>query len=646
MSENPRHGRTGTVSSATAGSPASVPRVRRDGAGRSSLGYVFAGAAVVPVVFAFAGPGLVARQTVGVAVCAAVAAGYLTGALPRSRPARDAARLGLVFAALCTWVGLGILWGDSTERTLIELSRDLAYGGVLALSILGASSRSWRAAALGLAAALIAVVGTALFSRLFPGLFSGFDPDLGLNFRRLSFPLGYWNGLAGLAAIAFGILLLWTSVPPRRALRPLAFAALPLPLLCTYLTFSRAGLVLLGLAAYGVVALGAPLKRTAVAAALALLAAAVAVLVARTQSQIITGSGGDGGWLVALTLSALGVALYRVEPRLPRARRSIPRRRSGISGLLAPLGAAALVAGLVAVALFAESGASSPPPNSDPSAVTETDPSVRLLRFDGERGAIWGSAFDAFKTDPVTGIGAGGFAIWWQRDSEGEPPVSDAHSLYLESLAEIGLIGCGLLFALGLISTRILASARSRFLSRGDLAAGGPLILIVGLIATHAAIDWVWEVPAVAVFAFAAIGIVSAVQSQPRSARPLRGSRVASVCLVAVGAAVVQVPSLVGGERLESARLALAGGAGEVAVAHADEAVRAAPWSAAAHAVRANAYLLDGDTDAARRDAGEAIRLEPTDPSHQLLLAAIERDAGHEQAAAAALVAAQALQNP
>ena len=58
---------------------------------------------------------------------------------------------------------------------------------------------------------------------------------------RLSYPIGYWNGLA--AAMAIGlVLLVWLGGHARAAgVRAVAVAAIPLPILVIYLASSRGG---------------------------------------------------------------------------------------------------------------------------------------------------------------------------------------------------------------------------------------------------------------------------------------------------------------------------------------------------------------------------------------------------------------------
>ena len=124
-------------------------------------------------------------------------------------------------------------------------------------------------------------------------------------------------------------------------------------------------------------------------------------------------------------------------PRWSRGRRRGHRRRAR--------GACPIVAG----------GAN--PPGTKEVSVGATN--QRLSELGSNRPEYWRVALDVFKADPVEGVGSSGFAVEWlqkRRISEG---VHDAHSLEIETLAELGLVGVALLAAL-------LSAARSSAIRR------------------------------------------------------------------------------------------------------------------------------------------------------------------------------------
>ena len=63
------------------------------------------------------------------------------------------------------------------------------------------------------------------------------------------------------------------------------------------------------------------------------------------------------------------------------------------------------------------------------------------------RYAYWKVALRTFADHPLIGVGSGGFQAEWLRERPFREPVRDAHSLYLETLAELGLVGFALLRA-------------------------------------------------------------------------------------------------------------------------------------------------------------------------------------------------------
>lgn len=124
-------------------------------------------------------------------------------------------------------------------------------------------------------------------------------------------------------------------------------------------------------------------------------------------------------------------------------------------------------------------------------AATALGGDVLDLRDDiGVRGELWTAAADLARDEPVWGVGAGGFER--RNPVSGDPDLRWAHHGYLQALAEYGLVGFGLLVAiLGWCACLSLAVAQRRPML-GSL--GGAAVALVGL---HAAVDYVWHIPAV-----------------------------------------------------------------------------------------------------------------------------------------------------
>ncbi|MGH2948238.1 MAG: O-antigen ligase family protein, partial [Solirubrobacteraceae bacterium] len=113
----------------------------------------------------------------------------------------------------------------------------------------------------------------------------------------------------------------------------------------------------------------------------------------------------------------------------------------------------------------------------------------RLASAQSNRYAYWEVALEGFAGQPLIGDGSGSFRTTWLRERPFLESVRDAHSLYLETGAELGLVG---LAALALL---IAGTARR---ARAPAATAA-----LAAFALHAAIDWDWEMPALTLVALA-----------------------------------------------------------------------------------------------------------------------------------------------
>ncbi len=129
------------------------------------------------------------------------------------------------------------------------------------------------------------------------------------------------------------------------------------------------------------------------------------------------------------------------------------------------------------------------------------------------RYEYWRVALETFANQPLYGTGSGGFRVEWLRERSEEDTSRDAHSLYLETLAELGLLGFAALLA---FLAGLVLCARRALVADRDAVVG-----LVGLLATyllHAALDWDWEMPAVTLLAIVLAGLV--LTSPARAAAP------------------------------------------------------------------------------------------------------------------------------
>ena len=422
---------------------------------------------------------------IGAWALAVVAALTSPAPLPRSAPAR-AALSGL--ALLAAWTALSYEWAPLGARAQDDVQRLLLYLGFFGASVALLRELVLRRALEG-AVALGTVVVTAygLSGRLLPGLID-LDRSNAAD-GRLEQPLTYWNALGCLASIGL-VLCVRIAADGRhgRALRAGAGFAAPVLGLGVYLSFSRGSLFALAAGLVLLVMLAPSARSQLQSAAVLLGASAVACLVATRFPRVETlapAQGGDSGdglvMLAALLVLGAGAALLTARARPDPAAAAAPLVRRPA----AAIGVVAIVLAGVAVAAFVEKN-----PAARPGAGA-TSP-TRFATTDSTRYAYWEVGIDAFAENPLKGTGTGGFAVEWRRQPDREERAVDAHSLYVETLAELGLPGAAfLILFLGGVAVCAVRLHRAA----PALAAGPAAGLLVW--AAHAGLDWDWEMPAV-----------------------------------------------------------------------------------------------------------------------------------------------------
>jgi hypothetical protein len=606
---------------------------------------VFAIAIALPTWLALEGGGfdVVVRQQGGLLIWWALALGFLSGWLPRSRPAVALLWPAVAIAALLAWTLLSFGWTESDESTYAELSRLLGYAGFVVAAWVCLNRFTFRAAAAGISVAALAISVIALLSRLAPSAFPvdliavAFDTD------RLNYPLDYWNAVAAWGCISIAIGLVWSAHARRAAVRALAAAAVPAAATAVYLTYSRAGVAGAVLAVFAALALSRNRWTLTANAAAALVASAIAILVARGQPAIANATGGEGGATVFAILVILGAACGGVAVLTRLA--GLDRVR--LARVSRPLVAAACAVGLLAAAAALAGPASSAWDeflNEDTVAENDAAGEERLTSLGGDRDELWASALDAFSGEAVTGIGPGSFELHWNRDGRDAAPVEDAHSLYLETLAELGLPGLILLLAAlsGLWAAGFLARREMR--RSNDFGACAAMLAGSTVFLFHAGVDWMWEYPAIAAIGVGGLAVASAAnldRSTGGGRMRMRWRALIAVACLAAGAA--QVPGIVSTERVRDSEEALARGDASGALELADDAAEAQPWAATPLSQRALAHERLGELDQARADLIEARRKEPTNWLWAAQLAGLEQRRGEPEAAAREAAEARAL---
>jgi O-antigen ligase len=416
------------------------------------------------------------------------------------------------YAALTLASGI---WSHSMSRALIEFDRAWLYLLVLVLfGTVQASTDNLRWLVRGLVLGVSIVCVSGLVTRLLPGVW---HTAPGVSNERLSYPVTYWNTLGLLAAL--GIVLafhLSCSLGERRVVRVLAAGVLPLLAATLFFTFSRGAMLAgaIGLVVYALVARPRGLPSAVLAvmpttAVLILFAYRANLLDTLDPTTPRAVAQGHRVALVAGVCMLVGMAarLLLASVLDPRLRRWQSRPRSGASlkrGVLLTAVAVAVVAffALGTPHVLAHDwdrfiGGASTTVRGGDLRQRLTDPSN-----DG-RTPLWQVALRGFGASPFHGAGAGMYQTLWDRERSQFAYVVNAHSLYLQAMAELGVPG--LLLLLVLVCATILGlglRARGR---RRTLY--GALLAAALVWALHAGVDWDWEMPVVTIGFFAIAGL-------------------------------------------------------------------------------------------------------------------------------------------
>jgi hypothetical protein len=451
------------------------------------------------------------------------------------------------------WQLASTLWSHATALGLDAYDRTLLY--VLAFALFGSlrctpNRLRWLVRALVAGIAAVCLIG--LLSRLLPHAW----PTTSKFFAsRLSYPLTYWNAEGMLAAI--GLILgfhLSTDRGEHWSVRVIAAALLPGLAATLLLTFSRGamGVAIIGLLAYCLLTrlsmLPSTLLAVVPATAIALHSAWDATLLsgASPTSAAAVVEGRHVATVVGACMvgaGALRAVLLLLDRAIAHAStvRSSSGGRSPGRGARIAMGAAA---GALIVALLLALGAGSFAHREYSKFVNGSVASQGVQTRDrltdpanNGRLPLWRAALRIYDTQPLHGAGAGTYQLYYFRYRGKSGYVTDTHSLYLQSLAELGIVGFVLILTVVL---GILTGLATRI--RGpDRALYAALFAVALAWAIHQALDWDWQMPAVTLGVFMLAGLALA---RPRDGRAGRTGLPASRTIVGLGWLVLAVVPL------------------------------------------------------------------------------------------------------
>ena len=453
------------------------------------------------------------------------------GLIPLPRPARPAAAFAALFAAVVVWMSLSVLWSVAPDRSWEYANRALVYLAFLVVGlVVGAWRQPLRWVAMGAGAVSTAVVGWALAGKVVPDLF----PD-GERVARLRDPLAYWNALAVVAAFAilFG---LWAA--SRREhhvwVRAAGAWAVFVSTIALLLTYSRGGAVVAVIVVATLVALVR--ERVQVLATLAVAlppALAISLWAFATDGIAANGQPYDDRLEAGLVLGALllvggalvvAAALQLVRYERHADRVPLPTARQTVVAA----GAIAVVVVLVAVAGGWAGRAlddfTNPPTGQGPKRFTSVSSS--------RRWEWWEESWRLFERDPVGGSGAGSFFIARRPYRTDLIVVAEPHSLPIQFLGELGIVGFALLVGLvGTGATAVVGAVRR--LDGAERTAGTALALAPLAYLLHTLVDYDWDFVALTGPVLLAVGLLLAVGA-PELARRRRPLPAAAAALLAV----------------------------------------------------------------------------------------------------------------
>ena len=602
--------------------------------------------------------------TTGVAAAAAallLGVRVATAERPLARLSRSAV---VALAGGVSYATLSLLseaWSHSPSRALLAFDRGTLYAALVAIFVIDpARGRRSRTMVRTLTCSLSVVCLAGLLTRTLPHVF---PVSAGFQNQRLSYPVTYWNALGMVAMLAILSCIHLSSDPSeRRSVKILAAALVPALVATLLLTFSRGAIaaLLVGIAVYIVFGPRRGFLAAALAISPAVAFAARETLDARllaTARPTVPAAVTQGQHLAlvlagcmvaAAALRAVFVGLgssSAVHAAAARAGRLTARARPsslGAAVATAPRRVAvwALICSLaVTVAIAAGLGTSATHEYRafvDGNVVPSTGPAVDRLTSAGNNGRLqlWKVALDGFDADPLRGAGAGTFPLLWERRRSIPLSVQNAHSLYLETLAELGVVG---FVALAAFLLALLAGAvvRARAPDRRDRAVGALSLAVFVAWALHCAVDWDWQMPGVTV---APLALAATVNRRPAGAAlarahagvTRRGRYLLRAC-VAVCCALIGLPAAfvaVSQADLDLAVRALERRDCKAAMAAARGAHAAAGIRPEPLEIIGYCQADDGSPRAAERTMRQAIALDPGDWEFRYALAVVTARAG------------------
>jgi hypothetical protein len=575
---------------------------------------------------------LAQQSTIGLLVWWTLLAALVAG-VAVARPPRSASisLIALAVFALLALASAG--WSHDSDGAFAMFAQVLVYVGIFAVTIALGARFGVEAPSDGIAIGISAIAVVALASRFFSSVGSGRVTPFFSTFSsdRLSFPVDYWNGLAILVALVVPLLLRRAAEPGPVAARAAAASALPAISAVVYLASSRGGVAV---AVSGtVVFIAATARRWRALASIAIggFFGAAGLLALRHWGRLVNGPLDTSAAhtqghhaavvfiLVCAGAGAMQVAVTRLEPAQPRAHRTLGRLLA--SGCVI----------VVAVALMAVHPITLAERFTHrPHAVDATSGTVagHLFAVNGSgRWQLWSAAVDEWLAHPLAGGGAGSYYRWWLQHGSLTLQVRNAHSMYLETMGELGTLG--LVVLLTALVPPVVAGARrlrhaephGRTVIAGLLGAAGGFFVGLG-------VDWIWQLAAVGGVGVVVLGLLASPEPEAARVRSASTKRLLVMSGASALATLVFLLALVTELRLDDSQAAAARANLSSALGAARNAKTLEPWSTAPLLQLALVYEKAGRLAKARSEISAALKKDDRNWQLWLVDSRIELESG------------------
>jgi UDP-GlcNAc:undecaprenyl-phosphate GlcNAc-1-phosphate transferase len=522
------------------------------------------------------------------------------------RPAAVCALAAL--AGLAVWALVSRSWAGSPGNALTEANRWMLYATLFGILLLLLRDDRLGRLLLGATAVFVLALGLYVVVKLLGG-----GGDLFLT-KRLNDPLGYVNGQA-----SYFLLGIWPLIAVAERARPwLAGAAAGCAaLLASLLVLSETRAIVPAIVLSAVVLVAAVPGRARRGWIIVLLGATVAAISSplihvfdQASPTVTASSARSAGTAIIAGAVVAGLLWWAVS--------EVTARSATIAGPMTRRAPGVVLTAIVVIALAVGLAALNDPAKSLSNQwhaftslrVTGTQ-QTRFLSGGGNRYDYWRIAGDEFNKEQLRGVGAGSYQFAYFKERRTKEDIRQPHSLELQELAELGIVGGALVLLLiggvlvGFVR-RAVAARRSAADAGLMVAAGG--MFVVWLV--HTSVDWIHLLPGVTGAALAAAAVL--LSPWTRVARRGRAHTVViAACAAVVVAAAIFLGRAVLADRHASDAQSALPARPRTALTEASKSLSLNHDSISTYYTRSAAYARLGDYEGARGALVEALRVEP-----------------------------------